>query len=164
MKIEESFFVDAPQAGVWTVITDPVRMMPCIPGCESIEVISPTLYKARVVVKMGPITARFALDVQITEQAYPDFILSLTRGEEGSRASMVSASNVLKLTPAGSGRTEVYYSSEISVTGRLAKFGLGIMKKKAKAMGEDFAITFRDLVEKGESGHERHDISPAANN
>ncbi|MBI4969478.1 MAG: SRPBCC family protein [Rhodospirillales bacterium] len=163
MKIEERFTVAAPPDRVWAVITDPVKMMPCIPGCEAIEVVSPTQYKAKVVVKVGPITARFSFDVEITEQVHPSHILSVTRGEEGSRASLVTTNNELRLTPQADGRTEIYYSSEISVTGRLAKFGLSIMKKKAKAMGEDFANTFRDLVEKGELSHDGTQLSPAAN-
>jgi hypothetical protein len=35
----------------------------------------------------------------------------------------------------------------VSVVGRLGKFGLGMMKKKAKQMGEEFAEAFRERVE-----------------
>jgi len=41
----------------------------------------------------------------------------------------------------------VYYASEVSLVGRLGKFGLGIMKKKAKSLGEEFAAAFRARVE-----------------
>jgi hypothetical protein len=35
----------------------------------------------------------------------------------------------------------------VSVTGRLGKFGLGMMKKKAEQLGAKFAESFRGKVE-----------------
>ena len=43
--------------------------------------------------------------------------------------------------------TEVTYTSDVSVFGRLGKFGLGIMKKKARDLGREFAESFRERVE-----------------
>ncbi len=39
MKIEASFIVHAPRDRVWTAITDPARVAPCVPGCEPIEIV-----------------------------------------------------------------------------------------------------------------------------
>jgi carbon monoxide dehydrogenase subunit G len=41
----------------------------------------------------------------------------------------------------------VRYSSEISVVGRLGKFGLGVMKKKAEGLGADFVKALRERLE-----------------
>ena len=65
----------------------------------------------------------------------------------GSRASTLTAASTLELTEAEGGGTEVAYASEVSVFGRLGKFGLGIMKKKARDIGREFADTFREKVE-----------------
>ena len=43
--------------------------------------------------------------------------------------------------------TEVWYSSEAVVVGRLGKFGFNIMKKKAESLGRDFANAFKMRVE-----------------
>ena len=43
--------------------------------------------------------------------------------------------------------TEIAYSSDVSLVGRLGKFGLGIMKKKAKETGEAFARALRARLE-----------------
>ncbi len=149
MKIEEAFIIAAPRANVWRCITDPELMGPCIPGCESIKVTGPTTYIADIQVKVGPIKAKFSLDVEVIEQVEPDYIISRTRGQEGSRASMVSAESMLRLSDAESGGTEVYYSSEVAITGRLGKYGHGMMKKIAKKLGNKFADDFRERVEKG---------------
>ena len=39
---------------------------------------------------------------------------------------------------------------DISLAGRLGKYGLGIMKKKAKTYGEEFAEAFRERAEAAE--------------
>lgn len=146
MRIEGRFTVAAPVEAVFPRITDPALMASCVPGCEAIEVVDAKTYRARIVIEIGPIKARFNLLVEIVSEEPPVRVLSTTRGEEGSRASMVSASNELVLVPAAGG-TEVRYASEVSVTGRLGKFGLGIMKKKAEALGAKFAESFRAKLE-----------------
>ncbi|MGH7005168.1 MAG: CoxG family protein [Alphaproteobacteria bacterium] len=147
MKIEESFTVPAAIDKVWAVITDPQRVAPCIPGCQGVEITGPNTYKSRIRVGIGPINATFAVDVEVTEQRAPNFLSAMTRGEEGGRMSSISALSELRLEPASDGGTSVAYSSEVSVVGRLGKFGLGIMKKKAKALGDEFATALRKTIE-----------------
>lgn len=146
MRIEGSFTVAAPCERVFAEITNPALMAGCIPGCEAIEVIDGKTYRARILVEVGPIKARFNLVVEVTEEEAPVRVASVTRGEEGTRASVISSNNELLLAPAEGG-TEVKYVSEVSVTGRLGKFGLGMMKKKAEQLGAKFAETFRGKIE-----------------
>ncbi len=139
MKIEDEFTVAAPIERTWAAIKDPQVVGPCLPGCEEIEELSPTTYRARVGVKVGPISARFVVEVEVVEETPPTRIVSVTRGEEGGKASNVRADNVVTLTPTPDGATAVRYESEVTVTGRLAKFGFGVMKKKAQSLGAEFA-------------------------
>lgn len=147
MKIEKTFTVAASREQVWEFITAPERVAACIPGCQSVEVTGPGTYKAQVKLQVGPIKAGFKLDVATTEERPPEFSAYSTRGEEGGKASRVTADSTLSLKPIDEGHTEVTYASEISVVGRLGKFGLGIMKKKADAMGEEFVQALRERVE-----------------
>jgi carbon monoxide dehydrogenase subunit G len=147
MRIEGSFTVAAPRERVYAEITNPALMAACIPGCEAIEVVDPKTYRARILVEVGPIKARFALVVEITSEEPPARVVCVTRGEEGSRASMLSANSELLLAAASENATEVKYASDVSVTGRLGKFGLGVMKKKAESLGAKFAETFRGKIE-----------------
>ena len=148
MKIEDSFTLNASRAVVWQAITDPAIVAPCVPGCEKVEILGPTTYLAEVKVKLGPIKAEFRLNVEVTKETPPEEVLSITKGEEGSKASLVQAKNILRLNEIDAETTEVFYSSEVSIVGRLGKFGFGIMKKKAKALGDEFAEAFRREVEK----------------
>jgi len=147
MKVEGSFAVAAPRAEVWTKITDPALMASCIPGCGQIEQLSPTRYRAAVAVAVGPIKANFNLVVEVAKEEPPERVASVTRGEEGSRASIVKADNVLALAETADGTTLVSYASEVSVTGRLGKFGMGVMKNKAETLGQQFVESFRSKID-----------------
>lgn len=146
MKIAGAFTVDAPQARVWDKVRDPELMVQCIPGCESIERIDPMAYRAKVSVKVGPIAARFNLVVTVLSEEAPHTVISRTSGEEGTRASVVSSENILRLEPDGGG-TRVSYEADVSMTGRLGKFGLGIFRKKADQLAEVFVQEFRQKLE-----------------
>lgn len=152
MRIEDRFVVAAPRERVWVAIKDPSIVAPCIPGCQGVEVISPMLYKARIRVQLGPIKADFNVDVEIVSETAPEEVRSRTRGEEGSRASSLTAENTLRLTSLSENETEVSYSSEAAVVGRLGKFGLGVMKKKAEGLGREFAAAFKQRLEQPTSG------------
>lgn len=147
MQIEGQFNVAAPQAQVWEKVRDPGIMSECIPGCESIEQVDATSYRSVVAIKVGPIRARFNLVVEITEEIAPETVRSRTKGEEGTRASIVSSENILTLAPDDNGGTDVTYAADVTMTGRLGKYGLGIIRKKADQLADVFVENFRKRVE-----------------
>jgi len=147
MLIEDKFVIRAPRETVWRFMVDPKRILPCIPGCESIAQFGPTRYRATVKLEVGPIKTRFNLEVTIDLEEPPALIRSTTRGEEGTRASTLSAKSSLALAALDERRTEVAYSSDVSVVGRLGHFGLGIMKKKAQSLGTAFADALNERIE-----------------
>ena len=147
MKVEGGFIVDAPIERVWKAIRDPDLVAPCIPGCQSVESLGANSYKTSVRVALGPIATTFNATVEITQEAPPTHLACTTRGEEGGKASSLSAQSELVLTELDGGRTQVHYSSEASIFGRLGRYGLGMMKKKADAIGAEFANAFKQRVD-----------------
>ena len=139
MKIEERFTIPAPIERVWDFIRDPDRVAPCVPGCERVETISTTSYRSTIAVALGPIKARFVVVVEITDEKPPTRLTCVTKGEEGSRASVINATSEIALAETNEKETEVYCTSEVSIVGRLGKFGLGIMKKRASQLAGVFA-------------------------
>ncbi len=147
MHLEGAFDVKAPRAVVWERITDPVLMVGCIPGCESIEEVDPKTFKAVIGVSVGIVRARFRLVVNITREDPPNAIHTTTTGEEGTQASMVTATNVMTLTELDMNETRVSWQSDLSLSGRLGKYGLGIMRKRADALSNQFAANFKARLE-----------------
>ena len=149
MQLDGSFKIAASRAKVWDAIRDPALMAVCVPGCETAEALGEDRYRAVVGTKIGPITARFNLVIEVEEELAPTTIRSKASGEEGSRASMLTSRNLLTLNEVAPDVTEVTWSADVSITGRLGKYGLGLMKKKVKKLSDQFVATFAERVEKG---------------
>jgi carbon monoxide dehydrogenase subunit G len=151
MKIEKTFTLSAPQAQVWSFITDPQKVAQCIPGCEGAEEKERGKYAAAINVKVGPIRTTFHLDIEQTEQRPPEFASYLGKGEEGSRASRISSVSTLALKSVSANSTEVTYTSDINIVGRLGKFGGGMMQKIADSIGEEFVAALKGRLERPEA-------------
>lgn len=154
MKLEGAFTIAADRARVWQDIRDPSVMAACIPGCELAEPLGEDSYRAIVGIKIGPISARFNLVVEITEEIALELVRTKARGEEGTRASVVSSDNLLTLSEPSPGVTEVNWSADVQLSGRLGKYGLGLMRKKAESLSAQFVSAFAARLEAatGEAG------------
>jgi len=139
MNIDERFIITAPIDKVWKFMRDPETVAPCVPGCESVEPLSKASYRVTIAVALGPIKARFNLIVRIIEESPPNRLVCETTGEEGGKASVVTAKTEIVLAQMPPGSTEIQCRSEASVVGRLGRFGLGIMKKRAGQLANEFA-------------------------
>jgi carbon monoxide dehydrogenase subunit G len=159
--VEGQFPVAAEPQSLMQHLLDARLMASCVPGCESVEAVDADSYRTVVVIAMAGIKARFDLLVRITGR--DDFnVWATTRGEEGGQASRMQADSHLFLAPSPEG-TVVNYRSEVAVTGRLGRFALGMMKKKAQKMGEEFAQNLRAALEAplGASPADAHADAPA---
>lgn len=73
----------APIDKVWASLNDPEVLRECIPGCESLELSSPTEMVAAVTVKIGPIKARFNGEVTLTNINAPSTLTINGEGKGG---------------------------------------------------------------------------------
>lgn len=149
MQLDGSFSIGASTATVWNAIRDPALMAQCVPGCETAEALGEGRYRAVVGAKIGPIKARFNLVIDVEEEVAPTRIRSKASGEEGSRASMLTSRNLLTLSEVTPDVTEVVWHADVSITGRLGKYGLGLIKKRVKALSDQFVANFTKRIEEG---------------
>ena len=145
MLIEGQFAVPAAPELLLQHLFDVRLMASCLPGCETIEPIDDKKYRAVIAMAMAGIKARFDLEVEITRQDTYN-VWATTRGEEGGRASTLQADSQITLTATPEG-TVVNYRSDVSITGRLGRFALGMMKKKAQNLGDEFAANLQKKLE-----------------
>lgn len=146
MKIEKHFEIDAPQQSVWDFITEPAKVGPCIPGCDNVEVVGPGKYRAAIKLQVGPIKTTFHVTVTATEERPPEYAAYTTQGEEGGKASRLSAKSTLAVTPLSAEQSAIAYASDITVSGRLGKFGAGVMTKIADKMNDKFIAALRTTI------------------
>ena len=134
MQLDGSFQVPAPRLLVWEGIRDPALMAACVPGCQSAERITDTSFRAVVTVKFGPISATFNLVLEIEDEVPPTSLAARVKGEEGSRASTVSALSTLRLSEAMDGTCTTDYVARVepSAAGgaKIAKLLVNIMRQR----------------------------------
>jgi carbon monoxide dehydrogenase subunit G len=144
---EERFEVQAPLEAVWDFLLDPVRLAPCIPGCDGLEVLDARTYRVRLTVKVGFLATTQDVRMTVVETEAPRRLVAQGRGEDARLGSQVDVRNTLELAPAGPGATTVSYRSEVKVLGRLGSVGDAVMKVKARELAGQFAERVRAAIE-----------------
>lgn len=147
MEIEKTLAINAPAEKVWEMLLDPQVMGGCVPGMQSIEVVSPTEYKAVMAVKVSFISAKFRLKTTIVEQRAPSYLRCEGTGEDTSVASSMKQQSEVFLKPQPDGSTELRLKVKVDVVGRLANFGLSAMKTKADRLWEEFGQNLKQRIE-----------------
>jgi uncharacterized protein len=147
MLIQEKFTVKAPIQKVWQFIIDPDRIGSCVPGCETIEAIDARTYVATVKAGVGPIKVRFKITTSLTQIDEPKHIRMEAKGADLGMAGSFSQSSDVYLRELSESETEVAYSSNVTVVGRIALFGDRIMRAQAKKLGEEFMQALKANIE-----------------
>ena len=150
MNISNALDVKATRSRVWEALLSPEILSACAPGCESAEQTGETSYRAVIAMGVAGMQLRFNLVIDLEEIAPQDRILARIQGEEGGRASSVRAAAEVTLTGDADGPTGMAMSSDVALTGRLGKFGMGMMKKLAGRLSADFNRNFKAALEAGD--------------
>ena len=138
MDIDKTLTLPAPPARVWDLLLDPKVMGECVPGMQSIEVVSDTEYRSQMAVKISFVSAKFRIRTTIVEQRAPHYLKSEGVGEDASVASSFKQLSEMFLEDAPGGGTTLTMKVKVDVLGRLGTFGLNIMKTKADRMWDEF--------------------------
>ena len=147
MVLEEKFLVKAPVQKVWDFLMNPAELCACIPGCEKVEPIDERSYASVVKVKVGPLSATFEFNTEITEMSPPFHLKSVGSGADIRKLGNFRQETVVDFREISPGETEIYYRSEVQVVGKLATFGEKVMRAKAKQLGQEFVNAVRTRVE-----------------
>jgi carbon monoxide dehydrogenase subunit G len=137
MRIASSFRVRASPERVWELLLDPEALLTSMPGSQSVERVSDTVYRARLKVKVSHVTFSASTETVITRLEPPHRLESVTRGEDRSLASSLRVESRLELRPDGHS-TEVSYEMDVSLWGRLGALGESVFRGKAAELGAEF--------------------------
>ncbi len=140
MDIEKTLLLAAPPARVWALLLDPVAMGSCVPGMQSIEVLSDDEYVAQMLVKIAFVSARFKLKTRIVERDAPNYLRAEGTGEDTAVASSLKQTSEMWLQETAEGTTELRMKVKVDVFGRMGAFGLSVMKTKADRMWDEFGV------------------------
>jgi carbon monoxide dehydrogenase subunit G len=139
VKLENSFEVTASTEAAWDLLMDVPRVIPCMPGAELIETIDESHWKARMRVKLGPISLSFLTDVsreEVDEAARRVKLATKAKEERGRGAANATIESSLA---SAEGRTRVTTVTDLALTGMAAQFGRGLIQDVTAQLLESFA-------------------------
>ena len=146
MELNNDFEVSAPIEKAWAVLTDVERIAPCLPGAQLQEVEGDE-YRGIVKVKVGPITAQYKGAASFVEKDDINKKAVLKAdGRDTRGAGNASAFITAQLTPVGN-RTKVEVRTDLTVTGKVAQFGRGVMADISAKLMRQFADNLEKLLE-----------------
>src|SRR4030095_11954216 len=137
--------IAAQRARVWQALNDPEILKACIPGCENIELLSPTEMKARITVKLGPIRASFSGQVTLSNLDPPNGYTISGEGSGGSAGGAKGSAKV-RLVEDGDGSL-LNYRVTSQVTGKVAQLGARLIDSAAQKLAGDFFARFNEQVQ-----------------
>lgn len=145
MLLEGEERIEAPVQKVWEALNDPEVLKVCIPGCESLEKKSDTEMAAIVLLKIGPIKARFNGAVEL-KNLNPPHSYTLTGEGKGGVAGFAKGGADVSLKEDGPDTTILTYSAKSEVGGKIAQLGSRLIVSTSKKLAAEFFSTFNKTV------------------
>ena len=132
------------QQQAWDALNDPAVLKACIPGCEKVEPTGENQYAIGVALKIGPVSAKFAGKIVLSE-IVPPTSYTLNFEGQGGAAGFGKGNSAVLLKPNDAG-CELTYTVHASVGGKVAQLGQRLVDGAAKSMAEDFFKRFDDAM------------------
>ena len=143
MKLTGSYKLNVKKEHVWKALNNPNILKQCIPGCESFDKESSTVFNATATNQIGPMNATFSGTVTLSNiQENQSYTLS---GEGQSPVGFANGSADVKLKEEN-GTTTLSYEVDVNVGGKIAQLGSRLINGVAKKMSDYFFGRFADLV------------------
>lgn len=139
MRLENSFEVPAPPHEAWQLMMDVPRVIPCMPGAELTETVDDSSWKARMNVKLGPISLSFDTDVrreEADEAARRARLSAQAREARGRGAAQATIESTLAPLDGG---TRVEIVTDLALSGAVAQYGRGMIEDVSARLVTSFA-------------------------
>jgi uncharacterized protein len=143
IKIEKTFQVQQPLERVWAFLSDPRKVVTCVPGAQITEQVDERTYKGAISVKVGPTVTDFRGEVQIVRldaQAHEMELVGKGQDTHGKGGASMKMTGKLRALPDGG--TEVTSISELSIVGILAQVGSRMIQEVSNIMFQQFTSNF----------------------
>lgn len=144
MDLNDEIFINAPQDVVYAGLNDPDILKQCIPGCEELIKHSDTELEAKVVLRVGPVKAKFGGNVVLDPSKAPGGF-SLSGEGNGGLAGFAKGGADVELEEQDGG-TLLRYTAKVEIGGKLAQLGSRLVTSTANKLSKKFFEQFKEAV------------------
>jgi uncharacterized protein len=129
--LADRLVLQIPREQLWDILRSPERLARVLPGCEELHATGPDTYEGMFKTRVQFLTLRARATARLRDLNPPDQLRLELDGRPLGLAGGFVVSALLDLAEDGSG-TVVDYTMDLEVTGRLATFGLPLLRDVAR--------------------------------
>jgi uncharacterized protein len=149
MTMKGEVALPADRATVWAKLNDPETLKASIPGCQNLEKLSDSAFRATVKLKVGPVSALFKGAVELTDIDPLNGYRIVGQGEGGIAGFAKGGARIdLSDAPDPAGGCLLRYEVEADVGGKIAQLGNRLINGVAGKTAEQFFANFAAAVNK----------------
>lgn len=146
MELENTFVVPADIDTAWDTLIDVESIAPCMPGA-TLTSFDGEEFAANVKVKLGPVTMNFAGTGRFVSKDKDAYVAVIdATGKETKGAGTAGATITATLTSEGPNSTRATIVTDLTVTGKAAQFGRGVMADVSKRLITQFASNLEQVI------------------
>ena len=141
LKSQERFSLDAPPALVWDHLVDPARTVDCLPGAEITGQEDERTYLGAMKVKVGAVTVSYRGKLTFEEiDADRRYVRMVGKGREKTGSGSVTMTMEGRVLVLDDGGSEVTVDSEVRLTGKIVRFGRGMIESISAEVFKEFRV------------------------
>ncbi len=144
--IDKAFQLQEPIAKVWNYLSDPTKIVACVPGASITEKVDDRNYKGQVTSSFGPVKASYNGEINISELDPVNHRMTLVGKGVDSKGKGSADMTMVGILKEVKGETLVKFSMEISITGMLAQFGARLIKDVSDQLLNQFMDNFKNRL------------------
>src|SRR6266581_3075175 len=148
MELEHSFTIPVPPEQAWQVLLDVEQIAPCMPGA-TVDSVDDDVITGRIKVKVGPVALTYTGTGRFVERDDQARTVTLEASGKETRGAGTASAKVRSTLQDEGGQTKVVVHTTLSVTGRPAQFGRGVMAEVGGRIIERFATNLAAQLASG---------------
>lgn len=141
--IEKNFQVEQPIGKVWEYLSDPAKIVTCVPGASLTETIDDDNYKGEVSLKFGPVKAKYNGQITFQERDQENYKMQLLGKGLDSKGKGSADMLMNGVLVENDGKTDVTCTMEVTITGMLAQFGSRLINDVSGSVFDQFVANFK---------------------
>jgi carbon monoxide dehydrogenase subunit G len=147
VKLENSFTIDAPVEKAWQALNTPETVAPCFPGA-TLTTYEGDSFSGTVKVKLGPVSMTYkGKGTYVTRDEAAHEVVIEASGRDSRGNGTANATVTAALAAEGPDRTAVSMVTDMTITGKPAQFGRGVIADVAdRIIGQFSACVARKLA------------------
>ncbi|MDJ0349061.1 SRPBCC family protein [Cryobacterium sp. PH29-G1] len=147
MQLDSTFTVIAPVDTVWNTLMDFERVASCVPGAQILNKLSEDNYQVGMKVKLGPVTMQYRGQMNVDERDAEAHRAVFSGKAQETRGQGTAQATVTLVLVETDGVTRGTVSADLSLSGKAAAMGKGVISSVTEQMMGLFAGNLQDLIE-----------------